>query len=1428
MFFEAPPTLKSFIFLCLTVFIITSAPAWSLPANAPEKISLQLRWTHQFQFAGYYAAKEQSYYADAGLDVEFIEHIINVNPIEQVLSGKAQYGISDSSIVIEFAKGTQIKALAAIFQHNPLVFITKQSSHITNPFEMKGKRIMLQNYDAAYAPLRACFLGAGFNEDNYISVKHSYDNGSLIRDEVDVISNYLTDAPYYFQQQGVEINIINPQDYGVDFYGDILFASTHETIEHADRAKRFRQATIKGWHYALAHQEELVQLIHNKYKSKLSLNALRYEAKEIAKLISADTIPLGTIKASRLLRTSDVYAQLHNTKKLNISDIRSFIQSDEDIHRITLSVQEQTWLHDHPHLNFTGDLDWLPYEAFDNNGKYIGIVADHLKLIEKYSGIKFNIIPTKTGQESVAKVRDGKIDIISETVNSSLTDIMVFTKPYLSSPIVIVMNDKQAYVNNIADISDKKIALIKGYGYIEDITDAYSEFNYHWVDTLQQGLEAVSSGKVDVLLSTLAQTSHAISKSAIQNVRIVGKTEFTNDIALGVKKEYAPVLIPLLNRVFDAIPESERKKIFDKWGKVEFAPQTNYRIVIQISIGLFLLLSIVLYWNRTLRKQIAARKQAESFLKVSEYRFSSLLEAIDAISVQGYDAERKVIFWNKASETIYGFTEQEALGKKLEDLIIPSNMRSGLIEAHDDWLESGIAIPSGELALLRKDGKLVDVFSSHVLQTNVTGEQEMFCIDIDLSDQKLAEEAFQISNKRFQTIFDEAPLGMAVIDSLTGHINDANPAYSRTVGRSIEELRSLSWMMITHADDVQADLDNMAEMNAGKTSGFSMKKRLFQPDGNIIWINMTIAPMKVKDKAKPHHLCIIEDITQQKHIDHDLRIAATAFESQEGIMVTDADNVILRVNKAFTEVTGYTAEDAIGNHPGMLASGRHDALFYNTMWQAINTSDYWEGEVWNKRKNGDVYPEKITITAVKDLTGTVTNYVCTLNDITLRKKAEQEIQDLAYYDPLTQLPNRRLMIDRIHHAMAASTRSGNEGALLFLDLDHFKTLNDTLGHDMGDILLQQVAERLRSCVREGDTISRFGGDEFVVLLEGLSTRRIEAAEQAENIANKILSSVNKPYQLASHHYTSSTSIGVTLFDAQQPKVEELLKQADIAMYQAKNDGRNALRFFDPQMQASITDRAKLEDELNQAIEQQQFQLYYQMQVDSSLRPLGAEALIRWIHPERGLISPLNFISVAEQNGAIVAIGQWVLDTACVQLNIWQQDALTRDLTLSVNVSAKQFRQADFIAQVIMTVQQHNINPAQLKLELTESLLLNDIEETIVKMKALAEIGIQFSLDDFGTGYSSLQYLKQLPLYQLKIDKSFVDDLVSDNSDQAIVRTIIAMAHSLGLSVIAEGVETKEQQQRLLTEGCTHYQGYLFGKPVSMTEFNKSLKEHSAQ
>ncbi len=671
------------------------------------------------------------------------------------------------------------------------------------------------------------------------------------------------------------------------------------------------------------------------------------------------------------------------------------------------------------------------------------------------------------------------------------------------------------------------------------------------------------------------------------------------------------------------------------------------------------------------------------------------------------------------------------------------------------------------------------------------------------------------------SVFDHAHDGIFISDANT-KIIEVNLAFTAITGCSREMALGRTPEELGFACYDTSFFKNLLKNNvrSGEWRGETWNRR---NDNEIYaaWLDV----FSVRDDAESitHYVGLFSDITDRRLAEDGLRIAATAFETQEGIFVTDAYNVILRVNAAFTQITGYTAEDAVGQTPRLFNSGRQNADFYHKLWDEINATGTWQGEIWNKRNNGEIYPEYLTITVVKDLNGIVTNYVAALTDITMRKAAEAEIQSLAFYDPLTTLPNRRLLLDRINQALVNSTRSGKDGALLFIDLDHFKTLNDSLGHAVGDQLLMQVATRLTYCVREGDTVARLGGDEFVVMLENLSTHELEAAAQVEVIGAKILAALNETYQLSNNTYQSTVSIGVALFSDHNQSQEDLLKHADIAMYQVKKAGRNAIRFFDPYMQDAIHSRVSLEQELRKALELQQFELHYQIQVDSSLRAIGAEALIRWLHPDRGLVSPYHFVPLAEETGLVLPMGLWVLASACAQLKAWQQNKLTQALTLSINVSAKQFRQANFVAQVQAAVDEYDINPMLLKLELTESILLDHIDDTITTMNALKEIGIRFSLDDFGTGYSSLQYLKRLPLYQLKIDQSFVRDIAIDSSDQAIVRTIIAMAHTLNLNVIAEGVETEEQKELLINNGCTHYQGYLFGRPVPIELFEQSLQ-----
>jgi len=689
--------------------------------------------------------------------------------------------------------------------------------------------------------------------------------------------------------------------------------------------------------------------------------------------------------------------------------------------------------------------------------------------------------------------------------------------------------------------------------------------------------------------------------------------------------------------------------------------------------------------------------------------------------------------------------------------------------------------------------KLVNPQQGEELLHELLHELKVHQIELEMQNEELRKShiALEVSRDRYVDLFEFAPVGYITIGR-EAVVREINLTGCTLLGEDRVRLvnRRLSKYVAPQDKDRWHRLFlHMMERTDFEEQAFDLA--MIRGDGSLFFAHFDCLRREIEE-SQPVLRIALSDVSDLKIAEAKLRIAATVFEAQEGMVVADSNGLIVSVNIAFTNITGYSSEDVIGKNPNILSSGRHDAAFYAAMWESITRNGFWEGEIWNKRKDGEVYPEHLIITAVKNQDGAVTNYVGTLTDITLSRNAADEIQHLAFYDPLTRIPNRRLLLDRLKLALASCSRSDKQGALLFLDIDNFKTLNDTLGHDIGDLLLQLAAQRIESCIREGDTVARLGGDEFVVMLEGLSELAVEAAAQTEAVGNKILAALNQPYQLASYDYRITASIGATLFNKHHNQIDEIFKQADIAMYKTKDAGRNGMRFFDPLMQAILNTRVTLEKELNSAIDNQQFQLYYQIQVDSKHRPLGAEALIRWNHPERGLVSPAQFIQLAEETGQILPIGKWVLETACAQLKAWQQYDLTRHLTLSVNVSAKQFHEAVFVDQVHNAVQQYGVNPELLKLEPTESVLLENIDDTIATMNRLKAIGVRFALDDFGTGFSSLQYLKRLPLNQLKIDQSFVRDLVSGNNDQAIVRTIIAMAQSLNLEVIAEGVETEEQ------------------------------------
>ena len=569
-----------------------------------------------------------------------------------------------------------------------------------------------------------------------------------------------------------------------------------------------------------------------------------------------------------------------------------------------------------------------------------------------------------------------------------------------------------------------------------------------------------------------------------------------------------------------------------------------------------------------------------------------------------------------------------------------------------------------------------------------------------------------------------------------------------------------------------------------------------------------------------------------RQLDQMRRELRSAFSEQQAILGNIQVGVMFVKNRTVQLANRY-AEHIFGYGPGEMSGLDSRAIYLSDdqylaigerAYAAISSDGQYEEELLLNHRQKGAFWARIRGTALES--GPVqAGSIWVFEDISLRKAAEEEINSLAFYDPLTQLPNRRLLLDRLKQALMSSQRNGRIGALLFIDLDNFKTLNDTHGHDVGDILLQQVAERLTLGVREGDTVARLGGDEFVVLLENLSENRSEAAAQARGVGEKIIAAIDQPYQLATHECHSTPSIGITLFadsEDELSSVDDLMKQADLALYQAKAAGRNTMRFFDPDMQAIVSARALLDADLHEAVLKRQFVLHYQAQVDCSGRLLGAEALLRWMHPAQGMVFPGTFIGLAEDTGLIWPIGCWVLETACAQLATWAMRPETEDLSIAVNISARQLHHDGFVGHVLATLRRTGAKPQRLKLELTESLLVDDVESAIAKMTILKASGVAFSLDDFGTGFSSLSYLKRLPLDQLKIDQSFVRDVLTDANDASIAKIIVVLAESLGLSVIAEGVETEAQREFLGQNGCRAYQGYLFGRPMRLDDFENGF------
>ena len=686
-------------------------------------------------------------------------------------------------------------------------------------------------------------------------------------------------------------------------------------------------------------------------------------------------------------------------------------------------------------------------------------------------------------------------------------------------------------------------------------------------------------------------------------------------------------------------------------------------------------------------------------------------------------------------------------------------------------------------------------------------------------ERSMAAQALRRSESRFRALFANAGIGVVLADA-EGRVVEANPAFLSMLGRAEAELRGQTLEAHAHPDDFRQCEALRAEVLAGGRDGFQMAQRYTARSGGTVWARLTCTVMREGDGRHPFTVTVVEDITERKRLEDEMRLAATVFaNSGDGLFVTDADNRIVHVNPAFTLITGYQPAEVEGRNPSMLASGRHDREFFAQMWAALRRDGRWQGEIWDRRKDGEMFAGWQNIAMVRDAEGRVQNYVAVLSDITSRKEVEERLSYAANHDPLTRLPNRTLFHERLSRAIARAQRSQTLVALLFIDLDRFKQVNDTLGHLAGDMLLQQVAERLSGCTRQGDTVARLSGDEFTIILEDIQDPRDAAV-----VAHKVLRRLLEPVTLNAGEAHISSSIGVAIYPTDAGDAQTLLKLADQAMYRAKHMGRNGCQFHSEAVNAQAFERLALENALRTAVEQQEFVLSYQPIFDVvSGRAVAVEALLRWRHPDVGLVTPSQFLALAEETGLIVAIGRWVFDHACRQLRQWREDG-HGDLCLHVNISTRQLRQPEMIEAVAAALENSGLPPSALVLEVLEAAVIDKAFDPSPLFARLAALGVGLAIDEFGSGYSSFAFLRRLPIGMLKVAQGFVRSLSQGQDETEIVTAIVALARGLHMTVVAPGIETTEQLDLLTGFGCDRVQGFLLAKPMEAPAMTAFLAE----
>lgn len=808
-------------------------------------------------------------------------------------------------------------------------------------------------------------------------------------------------------------------------------------------------------------------------------------------------------------------------------------------------------------------------------------------------------------------------------------------------------------------------------------------------------------------------------------------------------------------------------------------------------------------------QDITQRKQAEIMLR-NEHEFMNVLLNQAPAMVMATDVTGAISYVNPLWEEVHGYSFDEAKGKDLIELLIPASYRRETYQKLNRALQ-GEAFEGQVCDVVTKSGGLLKIeWSANLLKDDAGGSLGILIIGQDMTEKHRLHDQLKASEERFRGLVEMNHDWIWEVGR-DGNYSYVSPQVERILGRKPQEMIGKSpfdFMPPEEGKRISAWFESIAAEHLPiiKKENINLHKK-----GHELVMETSARPFFDEHGNFCGYRGVDRDVTVRAKYRQEHELSTLVLEhTPEGVMITDADLNIIKINPAFTQMTGYSEQEILGKHPRVLSSKRHGEAFYRTMWATIKAKGHWQGEIWNRRKDGEIYPEWLNISSICDSAGRVDYYAAIFSDISSQNQIRNQLHNLAYYDSLTGLPNRELFQDRLNKTLQQAKRNGDIVSVMFLDLDHFKRVNDSLGHKIGDLLLKQVGDVLSRCVRASDTVARLGGDEFTIMLSGNSQ-----LESVARVADKIIEALDAPFELEEGLQTyASVSIGISHYPVDGADVETLLKNADNAMYRAKDRGRHTYEFFTAEMNERATERLLLEQDLRQAIQDEQLTLAYQPQVDiNSGKVLGFEALLRWHHEDRGWVSPSQFIPIAEEAGLIGRLGDWVLDQAVSQLAEWHKDYDT-DLRMAVNISAQQLYMNDLPGQVTALLECYQVPASSLELELTESSLIENVEHASRVLKNLRALGVELALDDFGTGYSSLSYLKQFKVDRLKVDKSFVTDISTDTSDAEIVVTIIAMANSLKLKVIAEGVETQAQAAFLQYHGCNEAQGFYYSHPIT--------------